>query len=879
MKIPTANIIVGFNKEVMDRLFTQGATYKNLIKELTLNGLEDVLLFDNESNPNFISFEHTLNLGSSMRMRLVLIDPTEELEARFFTDNAVRNVVGWSHQRVNNPENSELAQKMNEEVGVSLEKYEKLYYSELAQEYKKHYGNKEIFISYGVGNNLDLWSGPHRVVLTGADISVKGARKITLDFVPTANALQIGDRRGAYNEKVNLNLAGLLMRYEGESKNINFGKFAGYDPLNYLKIHAGDKYDIKKHRSENVEALQGVAYTDLSVLLGEYDIHAMVVDAIRNYIQKATSNPNVIVLLPNINIICRQALQENAKNTRTAKKAIELPKIFDIGFTLAEAGRKRLFLDWVLSSFGLDLRVIEAESLTGRKLTGTIPTTQAGKLISAEKAKFAKERFEHYYSTRYFNAVLQKADKKGIPDHIEVLTEVINKIRKQSKEEYQINFVALSETDTKILDLWSKKTGVIDPSVHYTFGGYNKFNENKEAIIVGDLALIKEYLYGGIDINKKYETINKLKEKGAKTITKDSEKKLLNYFSEVSVLGYSLSSVTDKADFVNKEDYAMAAVKEIPLHPLDKIILGNPHYNDTIRHIIYPPVGEQVGSFGDVSYLPDEFAYSDVTFSDEQKNYIKEKGISVFRYNTQNPNILDMNFKFGPIYLALLKAGFSKEITRKAAAVVEGLLPTGIGSFPIRTRGAAAAYIKQKGFTQGLGKEDRKKILSDLASRISPNLARELELDNADLTADHVAAILDDAEENDLKGYLAIDQELPGNPHSLTVDMMEDLYRKALQMSIKTLPTFHLSKVATVNSPCIVFAQDASIKQSRKNKRTLMNTFFSGLYKIMGFKHTISGNSVQSEFKLVKNAMKMGQEDELEVRQRLAKEDFVEDDD
>mgnify|MGYP001180521370 CR=1 FL=1 len=46
MNIPTANIVIGFNKEVMERLFTAGATYKNLIQGLTLDGIEDVLLFE-----------------------------------------------------------------------------------------------------------------------------------------------------------------------------------------------------------------------------------------------------------------------------------------------------------------------------------------------------------------------------------------------------------------------------------------------------------------------------------------------------------------------------------------------------------------------------------------------------------------------------------------------------------------------------------------------------------------------------------------------------------------------------------------------------------------------------------------------------------------
>ena len=69
MRVPTANIIIGFNKEVMDRLFTAGATYKNLIQGLTVSGVEgDALLFDSQSNPNFISFTHSKSMSKGYKV-------------------------------------------------------------------------------------------------------------------------------------------------------------------------------------------------------------------------------------------------------------------------------------------------------------------------------------------------------------------------------------------------------------------------------------------------------------------------------------------------------------------------------------------------------------------------------------------------------------------------------------------------------------------------------------------------------------------------------------------------------------------------------------------------------------------------------------------
>jgi len=134
--------------------------------------------------------------------------------------------------------------------------------------------------------------------------------------------------------------------------------------------------------------------------------------------------------------------------------------------------------------------------------------------------------------------------------------------------------------------------------------------------------LIKEYLYGGVNLDQKYKSIDKLKSAAA-----------------------------------------TAALAQIPLHPLDRTKLAKKDYNKKIRDIVYPVI-KGSGAFGDISYLPDDFAFQDEDFSDQEKKYIQENGIPVFRYNTQNPNILDLKFKFGGVYFSTLKMGYQKEISR-----------------------------------------------------------------------------------------------------------------------------------------------------------------------------------------------------------------------
>ena len=96
---------------------------------------------------------------------------------------------------------------------------------------------------------------------------------------------------------------------------------------------------------------------------------------------------------------------------------------------------------------------------------------------------------------------------------------------------------------------------------------------------------------------------------------------------------------------------------------------------------------------------------------------------------------------------------------------------------------------------------------------------------------------------------------MPGNPLTTTAEFTEQLARSALQMSIKTLPTFHLSNMSVLTSLCLVLAQDMPVGLANAKDRSLLNHFFSGLYKIVGAKHVISAGDAYSQFKLVKNVI------------------------
>jgi|15BtaG_2_1085339.scaffolds.fasta_scaffold00256_19 hypothetical protein len=875
MRIPTTNVIIGFDRKIMERFFSNGATYTSLLKGLSLSG-QDTLLFDNESNPNFISFEHSLNFGTGMRMKLEFIDPKGQFEERYISDNIIKNIAGFEHNDPGNKDIDSFSEEINKQVEESQKEYSKENFLLYANEYKKHFGTKEIYVAYGSGENLNLWSGPHRTILQGVDIDVAGPRKITITLVPTDQALQMSHRRGAYNELVNLNLAGLRMQFRGQSKKIKFATPEGerstalYSPLHYYDLGENYSDDVEKDTEELKSFLQNADLADLASNLGDFDFHSMIVDALRNYIQQATNNPNVIVLLPNINLICRKYLNEMVKNSRStlsiAKKSLEITfgsfekssesKNYSI-IKQKELAKKEWFVSYFLQSFNCNLY---SQSKISNYLAA-LPNFVLGKFLYTEKKKDSVARGKDYFLNRDFYAVLEQSDSGKIPDHMKLVKGVLNKIKLHSKEEYQLVPAYFSETDTSILNFWSTKKGEGFPcSIFPTLGGYDNFNAEKEAIIVGDLALIQNYLYSKINYEKALTSISEYKNQAVDY--KGQQETHETYFPKPQNPYQDFLKPESKYITASK-GFLSAAAKEIPLHPLDKILLTNSQYRNRMRSYVFPKYKKgSSGAFGDTAYLPDVFAYEDVNLSKKQKKYIQDNNIPVFRYNTQNPNVIDINFKFGSIYFANLLMGFKKTIERKASGVAAGILPVGNGSFPIRTKGDAIAYVKLKEFTLGLDEKERNNYSTELAALMTPDLVSSIGKSTPEEAADWVATFIKESKETKYKGHVLIDQLLPGNPQSIMTDFMEETYRKALQMQIKTLPTFHLSNIYNINTDTLVFAQDAKIAQTSPPERTLINSFYSGIYKIMGFRHIINSGSAHSEFKLVKNVAKYNIEEE-----------------
>ena len=866
MNVPTANVIVAFDKDTMDRLFVAGATYSSLVKQVS-DGNEDVLLFNNVSNPNFVSFEHELNNGGGFKMTLSFIDPKGEFERRFLTDNPARLISSITNPDI---ETTKAAIKdPNRQLRESLQQFTEPQIKTIKDSLTKDLGTRDFFVAYGVGDNLSLWSGPHRAILANADISVEGARKITITLVPTLSPLDISNRRGAFNEEVNLNFYGLKVRFSGDGRAIDLDSPTRYDPIKYLEEYK-QKEDVSRFRGETREALTNLGFDEVVKQVEKYDFHCMVVDAIRNYVQKATNSKNVIVLLPNLNVVCRQAILDAALNYNTAttpppeddridagsffRRARGAPEPQDLTYYYgAEAvarGDELNFVREVLESFGMQLYEITER---GTRQPSPLGGGGVAYYQDVERATHPDDRFIEYASnTVYYPSI--NAVENNIPDHVQVLSKVFNAINKLSRSSQKISIrdLGMTETQTDLLKIWGDE-GIKES---WTFGGYDHFSEDSTAIIVGDDALIKQYLYAKVNVQNKEEVVQKLKSFSKKAKIRQG---LVDANTDAKIAAHRIGLDNEIRNEI--EDSNTAILSQMPLHPLDRAVLTDSKYNRRVKEATAIIPESSIGPFGDISYYPDTFSLQDEEFDSLVEKEIKKAAIPVFRYNTQNPNVLNLNFKFGGMYLGGLKLGYQKKAERLASRVAEGVFETELADFPVRGIGSAVAYLQGKGFSNNMGDEEQKALIELLANKISPDLVESLGVNNEQEAALHFAALLLSQQENNLRGVIELDQYLSDTPINIFSDMVNDLYRKANMMSITTLPMFHVSNNSHLNSRCVVLAQDQNISQSIKPDRTLMNRFFSGLYKFVGFKHTISTSDVVSEFVLSKHTQNYSNEE------------------
>ena len=293
-----------------------------------------------------------------------------------------------------------------------------------------------------------------------------------------------------------------------------------------------------------------------------------------------------------------------------------------------------------------------------------------------------------------------------------------------------------------------------------------------------------------------------------------------------------------------------------PLHPCDKVLgdLGN---NEKIRNYLAGRHARESMFFGETQKLPDEFAFIKTDEGKEAANIINRAGIPIFKYNTTNPNVLSIKASYNPAYWSQLAqlnplTHFTRISSSRTTTATSP--PAPVHATPQEIHARATVNMSQRGLnTKELGEliqeamqqstsnpEMRKAFTDSLLMKELALLTTAWQLSTAN---------------NPLNITIKVSQGSGKEAVSYAwMNFLTKLYQSVKQVNITTLPMFYYSHGNMIHQECALFSQFPQIRQTTEPEYSALDSFLSGIYVIVGFRHTISNKSAYSEFKLAKNS-------------------------
>ena len=513
MPVPAANVLISFTKDAMDAYLearhvnfedpeeaADGTTFPAGGAMAPVSDEHpDVFTFSNATveegaNLQVLEFIHQYAYSDGVNMRIKLVDPSRQFEKRILAQNVGEdlasyaiNYTGEAAHRKPDPnyqhkiQNADsLMKKLNELVppqgqeiiAKEVERLEKV---------KTENNTKVLYVMYGLGSNPHSWSGPHAMTLSWAELlPEQGSRQIRLNLAGIPNSVSPTHRKNSYGKDTSMDSSNLLI--SGFSK-----RFEGV---------------FSRSFSPTKSEPRGIGIEEFS-LVQEFsqfvDLHLVVTDVIKDFVAKATGNPSVIVLLPNLNFILGplfyKILQEVDWNSsyQRSDKATFVKKTMSA-------------VDKILKELSINLQkypaIIKDRVPISRSVT-------AGKI-----ARFADPEFviPHPGHTDFWATVhsTQGDSEHGISLSPKTkLKNIFDMINYHSIERFTGVYNVVAETDTAIIDLW-KSLGDLGTTEAEQDLGYSTPNKTFEslidqglskkitnpAVLVGSLSMINNFLYG-----------------------------------------------------------------------------------------------------------------------------------------------------------------------------------------------------------------------------------------------------------------------------------------------------------------------------------------------------------------------------------------------
>lgn len=913
--IKAANVFLSFDYEVIKNLFLNPQTPISILDLQTqAEKDEESIFFTTTKSTGLLSFTHEFT-ANVFAITLEVLDPEKKLLAKLMSpgmplpdpENRVRLKNNFVDPRLQDIEESlKLLEK--EQSNIQKNRLDKIELENTTKKYNLMPGslraNKKkdlfdslikdktklkeeglnglsiaeaalgkqiplqspvVYFAYGIGDNIRDWAGPIKATLktAQAQITGDGLRKYTFTFAPQFSPYLLGP-----TNQVNLSLHGFGVYCEGKEE-IDLLE-TGLDVLltNFLRESNLFEWENKKDVI-NFNTELGVKF--LFQLTQKIDFHRLVSLAVARYLAAICNvHPNhVIVVLPNLNIVCYNLFKQivlthfknRASNAHFRISFYNAWDSFDVIFAVLED-----CIRGCLNEFGMEL---VRDNLNAYPFYGSFP-------FLVEKRKVAQYKYKAIISNKLKTT---KVDDLEIANEyysfVQPLENLKNGINRNSLLHHNWELTTLVETDLNVLKtLWQ-------------FPQFKGTQMPESLIIFGDESLIRMSIYGDYDTRSRKEepADTKIRQILFSLDKRALERKTLGIDS-IDVSALETSSLrggdigkqkTIEENLVKTkrlENQLQKYLGDIANVVKNYIGTGDALYfsNDELEKI-YSTIAvfnDSSLTFGDFESAPDELALFDLfainpnlLSQEEYQKFIgelqtlvsltKKRSIPIFRSNIRNSNILSLTINNDNTLYAGLQSVYVRQLAFKAAQSIRDSVAEYVLSDPKKLADLVDLFKRYKKRTNSITEFS---LQQNLTTLVKEPLASLEDLVLASLiTYDNLIT-------KPLRPVRYYNEKTGFNPIVLTNQLSTKLMEMARIVTIKTLPYFTLCRNSDKGRSCLLLAKDLTVAGANI-QADLIDTFYTGSYSLMGFKHIISAKEVASEFNLVKLAV--GQTDKKSI--------------
>jgi len=543
----------------------------------------------------------------------------------------------------------------------------------------------------------------------------------------------------------------------------------------------------------------------------DVNIHTVVCNnVIKNFLKKCTSDEiNILVILPDLKQILDSQVSEYLK---FMNKGITGGSPFERDAALVDVYTK------IFEDMGFSTTYARKDNASGYKIGDQLP--QVG-TVQRNFAGFAQEnnittylgqgaQYDEYYVGIGLSKELNQSYK-----------ETLDKIRVGIQNKISLVDLTLEMIDDTQFtnDFIAYLNSISSPLV-------SDFKANAPILVFGDRYIIEKYLYG----KKFYITNGLLDEKQKKTVSGKEE-------------DLSLKSLQAKYSFdkKNSDEY---------LYFLDKEAFSD-NYINTLAKKYFLKVDDSLQVNSSIYSFPKEDFSLDV--SDKALASLRQCRIPIFKSGLSESNLLNVDLNFNDFYFAALRAVWGKvDQLNLITGDSSNTPPVNINDLKV-FNSTDYDKIKNELLNNSITKSGLAEVgLSNLFEILDGQNSKYQQFkglndgDKIDAIQKLIQLLSQDLKKGGTKLRVVLGSHTNTNTYIQYLSLFSKLVNNAYLGYIKTLPSFHIHGTINSTPPILLLLEE--INTIPYVSKSFITRALNGLYKINGFKHTISSDEIFSEF-------------------------------